>query len=211
MRSLAVLTMLAACPVAAHPHLFIDAGLTLHVENGTLDHVVVTWEYDEFSTMLMIEDAGLDADNDMIPDTDRLAAFAGRDVDWAAGFPGDLVIGMDGRTLALGPAGNFEMRFENGRLISRHTRPVGQKLSGEITAQLYDASYFVAYTVSLPVQVKGDADCAINRQPADLDAAYTLVEELLYGPRSEEFNEDNYPAVGAHFADTLTVTCAGSS
>ena len=41
--------------------------------------------------------------------------------------------------------------------------------------------------------------------------AYTIVEEILYGPRSSEFNEDNYPEVGVHFADTLTLTCAASS
>ena len=43
--------------------------------------------------------------------------------------------------------------------------------------------------------------------PADLGKAYDLVENLLYGST----DEDNYPAVGQNFADTLTLSCETSS
>ena len=42
--------------------------------------------------------------------------------------------------------------------------------------------------------------------PADLDEAYTLVEELLYAlPASQQ--EDAFPEVGAAFADTVVLQC----
>lgn len=212
MTRLAALALtLCAGPAAAHPHLFIDAGLTLVYEGDRLTAVEVVWEYDEFSSMLMVEDHGLDPDRDGTPEADRLAAFAGHDVDWAAGFPGDLKIEAAGEALALGPAGEFAMDWRDGRIISRHTRPVLGAARGPITARVFDPGFFVAYTVSLPITVSGREGCEITQVPADLDAAYTLVEELLYGPRSEQFNEDNYPEVGIHFADTIKVACAGSS
>lgn len=206
-----VLLSICATPGVAHPHLFVDAGLEFQYHKDRLVSVTVTWEYDEFSTMLMIEDAGLDGDGDMIPDADRLRAFAGKDVDWAAGFPGDLLVEQGDRTIDLGPARDFQMAFSDGRLTSRHSRPLTTPVEGGVKARVFDPGYFVAYSMALPITVSGTDRCKTSYAAADLDAAYTLVEELLYGPRASEFDEDNYPEVGIHFADTLTVTCAASS
>jgi len=47
--------------------------------------------------------------------------------------------------------------------------------------------------------------------PANLDAAYTLVEELLYGrPATGDGADDYFPEVGEAFADTIEITCASS-
>jgi ABC-type uncharacterized transport system substrate-binding protein len=75
--------------------------------------------------------------------------------------------------------------------------------------RIYDPTFFVAYDVTLPVTVDKAPGCAVTRIAADLDAAYSLVEELLYGPGGQQYTDDTYPEVGAAFADTLTVTCAG--
>ena len=69
----------------------------------------------------------------------------------------------------------------------------------------YDPTFYTAYNLDGGVSV--DGPCAVEVLPADLDAAFTQVEELLYARPSSDFEED-YPAVGESFADTVTVKCA---
>jgi hypothetical protein len=45
---------------------------------------------------------------------------------------------------------------------------------------------------------------------ADLNAAYSLVDELLYGrPASDVGPDEAFPEVGEAFSDTVVVTCGG--
>ena len=61
-----------------------------------------------------------------------------------------------------------------------------------------------------PVTVEGRDDCTVDVIPANLDAAYSLVDELLYGrPASDVGPDEDFPEVGRSFADTVVVTCAG--
>jgi hypothetical protein len=61
------------------------------------------------------------------------------------------------------------------------------------------------------VNIVGRDDCEVLVAPANLDAAYTLVEELLYGrPASDVGVDEEFPEVGVAFADTIEVTCAVS-
>ena len=53
-----------------------------------------------------------------------------------------------------------------------------------------------------------EGPCSATILPADLDKAYTLVEELLYATPAAEV-EEAFPEVGEAFADTVTVSCAG--
>jgi len=72
---------------------------------------------------------------------------------------------------------------------------------------VYDPTYYVAYTLDLGVEILNREGCIMEQIPADLGKAYDLVENLLYGST----DEDNYPAVGQNFADTLTLSCETSS
>jgi ABC-type uncharacterized transport system substrate-binding protein len=103
------------------------------------------------------------------------------------------------------------MRYEDGRVISWHIRPLETRLSvgaDPLLVQIYDPTFFVAYDVVLPVTVEGQDDCTVDQVPADLNAAYDKVESLLYGPDSVEYSEDSYPEVGDLFADQLLLTCS---
>jgi hypothetical protein len=75
---------------------------------------------------------------------------------------------------------------------------------------VYDPFYYVAYELIGAVTIKGRDDCEALITPANLDAAYTLVEEVLYGrPASDVGADEEFPEVGVAFADTINVTCAG--
>lgn len=202
----------SALPLASHPHVFIDAGANLIFDDtGRLAAVRVFWAYDEFYSLLLVEDNGLDADGDGIPEQAALDAYAGQDVDWAAGFPGDLYLQNQGADVALARPVEHGMRYEEGRVVSWHIRPLETRLSvgsEPLLVQIYDPTFFVAYDVRLPVTVEGREGCGIEHVPADLNAAYDKVESLLYGPDSVEYSEDSYPEVGDLFADQLLLTCS---
>jgi ABC-type uncharacterized transport system substrate-binding protein len=161
---------------------------------------------------MMIEDHGLDEDADGQPESARLTAFAGTDVDWESGFPGDLYVRQDGAPLALEPPVDHRAWFEDDRVFTSHLRPLTRQAtpeSGPISLRVYDPTYFVAYDMRLPLTVEGRAGCDILQLPADLATAYDRVEEILYGPESVKYQDpDSYPEVGDLFADELKLTCA---
>lgn len=202
-----------AAPLSSHPHVFIDAGVNLLFDDqGAFAGVRVFWAYDELYSLLLIEDNGLDQDGDGTPEDAALVAFAGLDVDWAAGFPGDLYVTQDGQPVELARPVEHGLRYEDGRLVTWHIRPLKTRIkvgAEPVSVQVYDPSFFVAYDMRLPISVEGREGCKIDHLPADLAAAYDKVESLLYGTDSLEYDEDSYPEVGDLFADELRLTCSG--
>ena len=89
-------TFLTCClPIsaAAHPHVFIDTGLEFIVDDaGQLTHVRVTWVYDEFYSLLVLEDMKLDQDADGVLTDAEEQVLAGFDAQWVEGYNGDLVV-----------------------------------------------------------------------------------------------------------------------
>ena len=62
-----VTAALLACatPLGAHPHIFVDTGFEVILDaEGRLTHLRITWAYDEFYSLLVTEDRGLDPDYD---------------------------------------------------------------------------------------------------------------------------------------------------
>lgn len=203
------------CPVAAtaHPHIFVDTALEFIVDaEGRLTGVRVAWAYDELYSLLVLEEHGLDQDFDGRVTAEELETLRGFDMNWIPGFEGDLYLtGPEGPVALLGPV-DGDVAVEDGRVISFHTRPLATPLdaSAPITAKAYDPTFYSAYEVTRGATASG-AGCAVSVTPPNLDAAYTMLEELLYGPRSGEFSEDNFPEVGEAFADTVVLTCASGS
>ena len=210
-QSLPLAAVLALLPAAApaHPHVFIATGLAAVTDDaGMLLGVEVTWEYDDYYSLLIFEDMGLDADFDGVLTAEELAALQGFDLQWDAGFEGDTYLTRDGAPLRLGAPEARQTTVAEGRIRSRHFRPLAEPVAAEgVVIQAYDPTYYSAYTVSLGASA--GPGCAAEVTPPDLDRAYSLVEELLYAMPADA-GEEAYPEVGAAFADTVRLTCAGS-
>jgi ABC-type uncharacterized transport system substrate-binding protein len=195
----------------AHPHIFIDTAFTLVVEGDRVTAVRVDWAYDEFYTMLMIEEYGLDGDGDGLPDSDLLDAFAGQDVDWDAGFPGHFALTQNGRDVALAGPVSHAARFENNRVITSHTRPLETPVPVDsgLIARAYDPSYFVAYDVPEAPAVAGATACRFEREEADRKAAQAEYGEKLAAiDRAEDpFEVIEIPDIGILFADSFHLRC----
>lgn len=208
-RVLALLLALTGAPALAHPHVFIETGLTLQVDaEGRLQAVHVVWVYDELTSLLAIEDLGLDRDADgRLTDEERavLDALAG---DWGEEFTGDLVVRAGAEDLTLSGPETPRGDLREGRVVFSHTRRVTGAPLGDVVLAAYDPTYYTYYELIPAPVLAGPASCAIRVQPADQSAAQRLWDEALSALSEEAaMNEDNLPLLGEAFADTLVLTC----
>lgn len=210
-----VLTAFGLSPavVQAHPHIFVSVEVTVIYQEDAATAVQLAWIYDDFFSLLITSDLGIDLDGDMILTPAEETVLAASVTQWPADFGGDLEVKQAGQLLPLAARVDHKMTFENGIVREVHTRPLATPVDADapLTIRVYDPFYYVAYELIGPVVIAGRDDCTPVVTPANLDAAYTLVEELLYGrPASDLGPDEEFPAVGDAFADTIEVTCNGS-
>lgn len=196
---------LAASQTQAHPHIFVETGLTLMAdESGRLVGVEVSWTYDDFFSLLLFEDMGLDADGDGQLTDAEMAKLDGFDLNWVEGYQGDLYVSADGGPLDLAPPEGRGTAVVDGKIVTRHFRAFAP-VTGTVVLKAYDPTFYTAYDMQGGVDVP--ERCNVTVQPADLDSAYTMVEEALYA--NPAMPEDDFPEVGEAFADVVEVTCNG--
>lgn len=206
-----IIPLLAAAVLApqdagSHPHIFVDTALKLIVsDSGQLEAVEITWAYDEFYSLLIFEDRGLDGDYDGALTAQELAKLRGFDMAWVEGFQGDTYLTRAGEALELGAPEHLATEVADGRITTRHRRVLAEPHAADgVVIKAYDPGYYTAYTMTGGLEVSGGCQASVT--PPDLDAAYTKVEELLYAMPADQA-EDAYPEVGEAFADTVRLSC----
>jgi ABC-type uncharacterized transport system substrate-binding protein len=217
MRNLAALTILflaGASPALAHPHVWIDAGIEVILnDRNEATGVRISWTYDDLYSLYVVGDMGLDPDWDGKLTPAEEARLSGFDMNWDPGFPGDTYVLLGEADQPLSRPKDWTASYADGKITSTHLRsfatpvPLGAK---HLIVQAYDPGYYVAYTIAGPTTVTGGSGCAAQVFVPDLDAAQ---EELLaalseYTPDVDL--EAEFPAVGANFAEEVRVTCSPS-
>lgn len=193
----------------AHPHIFIDAGLHLIMEEGRVTAVEVTWLYDGLYSLILLEDYGLDPDFDLQLTADEVEQTLGFDLNWNGGFEGGLVLQRGEELLPLGTPEPMTMELVgDGQMRTTHRRPVVDTGDGPLRAQVVDPEFYIAFEMTGEMRVSG-AECTTDLIRADLDAAYLALEDALEEIGGAVAEEDNFPALGALFADRVEFECAG--
>ncbi len=188
----------------AHPHVFVDTSLRVIVDDaGDLQGVEISWTYDDFYSLLLLSDMSLDNDGDGQLREDELARLDGFDMNWIEGYQGDTHATRNGTPVALGPPQPRGTSVDRGLITSTHFRAASGS-ADRLVLKAYDPTFYTAYTLVGQVEVEGP--CTAQVVSADLDAAYTMVEELLYATPAADA-EESYPEVGEAFADTVSVAC----
>lgn len=199
--------------VIAHPHVYIDAGLELvYDDQGNLTGMNVEWAYDEFYSLLIIEDYALDPDGDSILTPEESELIQGFDADWVPGSAGGLYLYANGQPVELAMPQNFTAEYRDGRLISRHFRPLVHPLPGDeaFRIQVYDPEFYVDFSIPKAPITKG-RDCKIDLIQGDDNASASaylkLVEEAL-GAGTDVAEADIISVdIGDAGADEIHVTC----
>lgn len=196
----------------AHPHIFVSVEVAVVYENDLPAAVELAWIYDDYFSLLLMTDLGLDLDGDTVLTEEEAATLAASVTEWPANFGGDLEVRQNNTLVELAGRTDHVMTYDAGIVRETHTRPIAALAQDDaaLKIQVYDPFYYVAYELIGAVTIKGRDDCEALITPANLDAAYTLVEEVLYGrPASDVGADEEFPEVGVAFADTINVTCAG--
>lgn len=206
--SATILALMPCTSLQAHPHIFVNVSLTIIYDGATPSAVQVDWIYDDYFSLLITSDLGIDLDGDMVLTPQEKATLTDAVTAWPPDFKGDLEVTQSGGRVTLGPKFDHRMELRDGIIHEIHVRPLQGTSTAPLTLRAYDPFYYVAYQVAPPIMISGRNDCAVQIIPANLDRAYSLVEELLYGrPASDVGPDEEFPEVGVEFADTITVTC----
>jgi len=210
-RKLALASALLATPAFAHPHVFIDAGLEVIIDDrGRLTHVRVSWRYDDFYSLLIAEDRKIDSDGDGNTEPGEEVFLAGFDTYWAEGYNGDLVVRLDGRELKLSGPLEPTAQMRDGRVTSSHLRRVTGKprLRGDaLSLKVFDQSYYTAFTLNLPVSVT-NPNCALSRVEPDIEGELASMQAMLLSMDIDaDLEELEIPMMGEQFATDVLVSC----
>ncbi|MFT6674900.1 MAG: ABC-type uncharacterized transport system substrate-binding protein [Sulfitobacter sp.] len=209
-----MIALLAAPPLAAHPHIFIDTGLTLAFDrDGRLARVKVTWVYDTFYSLLITEDMALDPDFDGVLSAAELDRLTGFDMKWQDGFNGDLEVLQGGQRLPLSGPHEVTAAFAEGRITTTHWRDVGpvQALGAGYEIRPFDATYYTAYDMTLPIRFTGTQACTARVQMPDMSGNLSaLLNELSTLDADTTPQDAGLPDIGERLAQKVRVTCAAS-
>lgn len=199
----------------AHPHIFIDAGVTLVFDDrGQLGAVRIVWAYDELYSLLTVEELGLDPDFDGVLTEEERAQLSGFDMQWIEGFEGDAYLDMGGAAIALSGPLEWDAAYENGRIVTTHTRALTERVvPGEVPAilQVYDPTYYTAYEITLPTRMENAPEgCTAQVFVPDFEAAGDQLRAALqeFTGSEDAFLDEDFPPVGEFFAEEVRVTCA---
>ena len=210
-----LLACLAPHPLAAHPHVFVDTALrAIFDADGKLTHLDITWRYDEFYSLLVTEDMGLDDDYDGELTEAEIARLKGFDMQWIEGFNGDLEVSQSGQVLPLSGPTDFTAGFDDGRITTTHRRAVLKPVDGRtapIIIKPFDATYYTAYEITSKVVVEGAEGCRARVRMPDMTADLSALQEELAELDVNTDPEDvGLPNLGAALAAEAIVTCAAS-
>jgi ABC-type uncharacterized transport system substrate-binding protein len=207
----AALLAWAAGPAAAHPHIFIDTGLeVIFDDQGRAAAVRVAWVYDDFYSLTMIQDLQLDADYDGTLTSEEEGKLSGFDMNWDADYEGDLYVLVGETPVNMGRPHDWTATYQDGRIISTHVRALEApvELGAEpLVIQVYDPGFYTAYTIlGTPVLTHGD-DCKVEVFEPDLTEADKQLQAMLQEYTADQSLEQDFPAVGAAYAEEARVTC----
>jgi ABC-type uncharacterized transport system substrate-binding protein len=211
----AVLSLLAlAVPALAHPHVFIDSGIEVLIDDqNRATGVRISWTYDEYYSLFIIGDMGLDLDWDGVLTADESARLAGFDMKWDPGYSGDTYALQRDVDLALSRPRDWSAEYQDGKITSHHLRDFDWPipLSGDpLIVQVYDPGYYVLYTIAFDPVLTGGQDCQATAYAPDITEADEALKDALAEYTPDQDLEADFPAIGKAYAEEIRVTCAVS-
>lgn len=150
--SLAGLAALAPDAAKAHPHVLIEAALTVLGDNGAFTGVQHRWTFDEFYTSTAIE--GLDANNDGVYDREELAELAKVNIEGLKEFNYFVAGKLGDRELKFGDVKEYWLEHKNGLLTLVFTlafdKPIPSnapdlQAPNEFRLAVGDPTFFIAF------------------------------------------------------------------
>lgn len=190
----------------AHPHIFVTTTMSFELDaHQNVTGVTMVWEYDDFFSLLIFEDMGLDPDADGQLTDAELGQLMGFDlVEWPEGFEGDLYLWSNERKIEMPRPIPHDIAVRDGKIIATQKRKIPAVPAEGLVIQQYDPTYYVAYSMAGGIDVP--APCAVRIEPADPGAAEAEIARLT---EEASASEDVFMSVqlGYLFTDTVVLSC----
>ena len=200
-----------AGPALAHPHVFVDTQIeAIMTAGGLVEAVRITWTYDDFYTLMILEERGLDPDGDGNLTGAETASIQGFDMHWQEGYAGNTHALLGEASLEISGPSEWTARVEDGFVITTHLRhlkvPLRPAMDNPLIFQSYDPEYYTAYTINYG-SVDGDNCQAVVHgfDPAMADAALTAASQEYAASSDPDLP---FPMIGAAYSDEVRVACS---
>jgi len=172
--------------VQAHPHVWVKAQSEVLLNSeGAVSGLRHHWQFDEAYSSYAVQ--GLPTDKQGHISSQTLAPLAEENTTSLVEFDYFSRVRIDGKAQAFGKPFDYTMSYENGFLTLHFTLPLKNptKLNRSTVFELYDPTYFVAFTFVegvKAVQVSGGPNgCLVNltRPKTDIPAGQSLSENVF--------------------------------
>lgn len=145
-------------PVAAHPHIWIDAVATFVFEGGALVGLRQHWQFDELFSSFVLEEH--DGNGDEVLDQAEIAAIRDQAFSNLRDYGYFIHARLDGEKLPLDEVRNFTARIEDDLLVYEFTMLLPEPVDpggARFAAAIYDAEYYVEVLLDQddPVRFEG--------------------------------------------------------
>jgi ABC-type uncharacterized transport system substrate-binding protein len=145
-------------PVAAHPHVWIDAAATFVFADGALVGLRQQWRFDELFSSFVLEEH--DANGDRALDQAEIEAIRAQAFSNLRDYGYFTHARLDGETLPLDEISDFTARIEDDLLVYEFTLSLPEPVdpgADRFATALYDAEYYVEVLLDQddPVRFEG--------------------------------------------------------
>ncbi|MFH6785446.1 MULTISPECIES: DUF1007 family protein [Methylobacterium] len=197
----------AATPALAHPHVWITTRAELdYGPDGALRAVRHAWTFDPTYSAFAVQGLGQSPTGPVNPAA--LAALARDNADNLAEQGYFTQLKVNGRKVEVGAAADPAMSFADGQLTLRFTLPLKAPVAGTASLEVYDPTYFVAFSLA-----EGDAAATLAGAPAGCRATAHRPKHTAPAPAATGMSEAFFEAMtaastyGVQFANRIVVAC----
>jgi ABC-type uncharacterized transport system substrate-binding protein len=212
---LGLLCLGVATPVLSHPHVFIDAGLeVIFDDQGAATGLRITWTYDDYFSLVVVGDLGIDPDGDGNATAEEDAALSGFDMNWQPDAIGDTYVLMKDADLPLSRPKEWTAHYVGGKVTTTHVRMFAVPVvfgAEPLIVQVYDPSYYTSYAiVGTPVLTAAPKGCSVEVFEPDMAAADAILQAAIDEAAGSDGVEGDFPAIGKAYSEEARVTCSAA-